>query len=131
MLLLESHRKKASFLKVVLSKLILPKVCVLQERWEELARSGHPSLKHPPKLATMRAIRLKPEHLLAASMILDQHGIFAWWAGPAADLKWHETYERAFEKAGMIFKGRYTYSLPSTSQPRYLFIWWKRSRKVT
>jgi len=125
MLLLESHRKKASFLKVLLAKLMLPKVWVLQERWEELTRSGHPFLRNPPKLATMRAVRLDPEHLSAASKIFGPDGVFAWWAGPGTDLKRDEDHDGRLEKAGMILEGRYSYSLPSTSQPRYVFIWRK------
>jgi 16S rRNA (guanine527-N7)-methyltransferase len=131
MLLLESHRKKASFLKVVLSRLMLPKVLVLHERWEDLARSGSPFLKNPPLLATMRAVRLNPEHLSAASKILGPDGVFAWWTGLGADFKRYEDHDGRLEKAGMILEGRHSYSLPSTSQPRYLFIWRKRNPKVT
>ena len=124
MLLLESHRKKVSFLKIVLSQLPLQNISALQARWEELAQRGHPLLKHPFKLAIMRAVRLKPEHLaIAASEILGQDGIFAWWAGPSADLKWHDQHGDQFKNVGITFEGRYSYALPSATQPRYLFVW--------
>ncbi len=127
MLLLESHRKKASFLRVVVSKLMLPKVWVLQERWEKLALSERQLLKSPLILATMRAVKMEPEHLLGASKILAPDGVFAWWAGPGADLGLDKNHSERLEMAGMIFEGRRDYSLPSTSQPRYLFIWRKIS----
>jgi 16S rRNA (guanine527-N7)-methyltransferase len=126
MVLLESHRKKVSFLKVVLSKLLLQNIRALQGRWEEFAQRDCTLSKNPFKLATMRAIRLEPEHVYAAGKILERDGMLAWWAGSGADLGWHDKHRGAFEKAGMIFEGRYTYSLPSATQPRYLLTWRKR-----
>ena len=58
MLLLESNRKKTSFLKVVLSRLSLLNVRVLESRWEELVHADHPLLETPLMLVTMRAVRL-------------------------------------------------------------------------
>jgi 16S rRNA (guanine527-N7)-methyltransferase len=126
MVLLESHRKKVSFLKVVLSQLPLQNLQALQGRWEDLLHTDHPLLKKPFTLATMRAIRLEPEHLyVAASKVLQPNGLFAWWAGPSADLGWQEKHRDDYEKAGIVFQRSYSYSLPSASQTRFLFIWKK------
>jgi 16S rRNA (guanine527-N7)-methyltransferase len=131
MLLLESQRKKVSFLKVVLSRLPLQNLWALQGRWEELLRIDHPLLKKPFKLATMRAVRPEPEHLyVAASKVLQPDGVFAWWAGPSTDLGWQDKHREQFEKAGIAFEGSYSYSLPSASQPRYLFVWRKKEESI-
>jgi 16S rRNA (guanine527-N7)-methyltransferase len=125
MLLIESHRKKASFLKVALSKLPLKNISALQARWETLTGSEHPFLSKPIKLATMRAVKLEPKHLaVAASKMLDRDGIFAWWAGPSAD-PGCDPHGGVFDSTGMTFQKRYSYTLPSGSQPRYLFVWQK------
>jgi 16S rRNA (guanine527-N7)-methyltransferase len=127
MLLLESHRKKVSFLKTVLSKLPLQGISTFHGRWEDLAKPGHPLLKNPFKLAIMRAVKLEPEHLaVAASEILDHDGMFAWWAGPSADLRCFDHRGGPLENAGISFERHYSYSLPSSSQPRYLFLWRKK-----
>jgi 16S rRNA (guanine527-N7)-methyltransferase len=127
MLLLESHRKKSSFLKIALSRLSLPGISVMQGRWEEFAQTDKPLLKRPFALAIMRAVKLEPQHLAAASsMVLGPDGVFAWWAGPSADPRWCDEHRGIFETTGMSFEGRRSYLLPTTSQPRYLFIWRKR-----
>jgi 16S rRNA (guanine527-N7)-methyltransferase len=129
MLLLESHRKKASFLKFALSKLQLQNISALQARWETLTGRDHPFLQNPLKLAIMRAVKLEPQHLAVAGRgILEQDGIFAWWAGPSADLRC-DPHGGLFEDSGMTFEGRYSYALPSASQPRYLFVWRKKGRR--
>ncbi|HQN19693.1 MAG TPA: 16S rRNA (guanine(527)-N(7))-methyltransferase RsmG [Syntrophobacteraceae bacterium] len=127
MLLLESHRKKVSFLKVVISKLPLQDLQALQGRWEDLADTRHPLLMQPLRLAMMRAVKPEPGHIHdAASRLLAPGGVFVWWAGPGADLNRLDRMCEGTEKGEMIFDGRTTYSLPSASQPRYLFIWRKR-----
>jgi 16S rRNA (guanine527-N7)-methyltransferase len=126
MLLLESHRKKASFLKIAISKLRLQNISALQARWETLTKRDPPFPREPFKLAIMRAVKLDPKHLaVAASDILDRDGLFAWWAGPSADLRCDRPGE-LFENTGMTFERRYSYALPSASQPRYLLVWRKR-----
>jgi 16S rRNA (guanine527-N7)-methyltransferase len=124
--LLESHRKKVSFLKVVLSQLPVRNVWALQGRWEEVL-SIEPLLpKRSFRLATMRAVKMQSEYLcVAASRFLEPKGIFAWWAGPNADLGWQEEHRDDYERAGIEFQGSYSYSLPLTSQPRFLFVWKK------
>lgn len=129
MLLLESNRKKASFLKVLLAQRSLPNVRVLESRWEGLVQTGHPLLKNPLELVTMRAVKLELEHLTGlASVLLRQDGVFAYWAGPGADLTWQKDHSETLAAAGMIFQGRHHYSLPSMPQPRYLFLWRKHHR---
>jgi 16S rRNA (guanine527-N7)-methyltransferase len=126
MLLLDSQRKKVSFLKIVLSKLPLQNISALQGRWEELAQGGHPLVKSPFKLAMMRAVRLEPEHIsVAAANLLGPDGLFAWWGGPSADLKWCDHHRERFENAGMTFAGRHSYALPSAVQLRHLYLWRK------
>lgn len=126
MLLLESNRKKVSFLKVLLSRLSLQHIQVIESRWEDLLRGDLPLLKSPLRLATMRAVKLEPVHLTQlASALLRPGGVFAWWGGPGADLRWQEPYGQTLEEAGMVFEGCRNYSLPSASQPRHLFLWKK------
>jgi 16S rRNA (guanine527-N7)-methyltransferase len=128
MLLLESHRKKASFLKVALARLPLHNISALHGRWEKLTKTDHPLLKNPFKLAIMRAVRLEPEHLaIAASEILGREGVFAWWAGPSSDLTRCDQHGGLLEDSEMTFDGRYSYALPSASRPRYLYIWRKKA----
>jgi 16S rRNA (guanine527-N7)-methyltransferase len=128
MILLESHRKKASFLKIALTKLSLPNISVFQGRWETLAQTDQPLLNRPFTLAIMRAVKLEPQHLaVASSKVLGRDGIFAWWAGPSADLRWCDQHGALFADAGLVFEGRCRYALPSASQPRYLFLWRKKT----
>jgi 16S rRNA (guanine527-N7)-methyltransferase len=128
MLLLDSNRKKVSFLKVLLSRLPLEKVRVLESRWEDLVRMDHPPVKEPLTLATMRAVKLEPTHLLRfAAKLLQPQGVFAWWAGPGADLERQKDERETLAAAGMSFEGHHSYSLPSISQPRHLFIWRKQA----
>jgi len=124
MLLLEAHRKKASFLKVLLAQQSLPNVRVLEGRWEDLVRTGHPRLKEPLALLTMRAVKLESAHLTGlASQLLRGDGAFAYWAGPGTDLAWQQDHHDKLAAAGMTFQGSHRYSLPSRPQPRYLFLW--------
>lgn len=128
MLLLESHRKKASFLKVLLAQRPLANLQVLEGRWQDLLRTGHPLLKEPLALVTVRAVKLEPEHLtVLASRLLREDGVFAYWAGPGADLTWQQDHREILAAAGMIFQGSHHYSLPSMPQPRYLFLWRKQT----
>jgi 16S rRNA (guanine527-N7)-methyltransferase len=126
MLLLESQRKKVSFLKVVLGKLGVQNLKALQGRWEEFVQRDRSLRKHSFVLATIRAVRLEPEHVLGAAKILEREGLLAWWAGPAAALKWENSQHELIAKAGMNFEEPHSYTLPSASQPRRLFIWRRR-----
>lgn len=126
MLLLESNRKKSSFLKVLLAQLALPKVRVVEGRWEELMRKDQPLAKNHFELVTMRAVKLEPAHLRhLASGLLRPGGVFAYWAGPGTDLTWQKDLSERLTAAGVSFEGRHGYSLPSIPQPRYLFLWRK------
>lgn len=129
MVLLESHRKKASFLKVLLAQWPAPNVRVLEGRWQDLLRTGHPPLKEPLELVTVRAVKLEPEHLtVLASRLLRENGVFAYWAGPEADLTWQQDHRERLAGAGMIFQDTHRYSLPSMAQSRHLFLWRKHLR---
>lgn len=125
--LLESHRRKVSFLKVVLARLALPNLKVVEGRWEDLVRSSRLFLQKPLRLVTMRAVKLEPAHLTRfAPELLQEDGVFAYWAGPGTDLPGQEDLNEKLAATGMVFDGRHSYSLPSIPQPRHLFRWRKR-----
>lgn len=123
MVLLETHRKKVSFLKVVLSRLRLRGICVLQGRWELFDRIDHPIVREPYDLVVMRALELEREHLtLFASRILRPGGIFAWWAGPQVDRAGEVPFLHE-EKAGIAFHRDLGYELPRDAGSRRLLLW--------
>ena len=127
MVLLETARKKVSFLKVLLSSLPCDNIWAVQGRWEEFRLIAHPLAKRRYRLITMRAVRLQPEHLeVLAAEVLEPGGVFAWWAGPGAVVK-QEALTPRLRNTGLVFEGEHAYSLPSTSLDRRLFIW----KKVT
>jgi 16S rRNA (guanine527-N7)-methyltransferase len=127
MVLLETARKKVSFLKVLLSSLPCDNMWAVQGRWEEFRFIAHPLAKRRYRLITMRAVRLQREHLEAlAAEILEPGGVFAWWAGPCAIVK-QEALNPSLRDIGLVFEGEHSYSLPSISQHRRLLIW----KKVT
>lgn len=122
MVLLEAHRKKASFLRVLLSRLSLDSLRVLQERWENLQGMAHEPAK-TYSLITMRAVRLEPAHLSAlAENMLGKGGVFAFWAGPDSTPEWQRLLD-SFHSERLIFEGAFPYSLPSISSPRHLLLW--------
>ena len=125
--LLESQRRKVSFLKVVLARLALPNLKVVEGRWEDLVRSSRLFLPKPLRLVTMRAVKLEPAHLTRfAPELLQEDGVFAYWAGPGTDLNGQEEFNKMVATPGMVCDGRHGYSLPSIPQPRHLLRWRKR-----
>ena len=123
MVLLETHRKKVSFLKVVLSRLRLENTWALQGRWEAFRQMDHPLAKERYDLIVMRALELEPEHLTSlASGILRPGGIFAWWAGPHVDR--HNISSLLFEEnARIVFHRTLSYELPLRAGSRQLLLW--------
>jgi 16S rRNA G527 N7-methylase RsmG len=78
-------------------------------------------------LVTMRAVRLESKQLAYfGAKILNEGGIFAWWAGPGAETERQQLTE-GMEDSQLTFEGEHTYSLPSIRMPRCLLVWKKRS----
>lgn len=116
--LLDSSRKKVSFLSVVIGRLGLKGLHAVHGRWEDFALVGESKNKFD--LITMRAVRLGPQHLSSlASEALCNNGLFAWWAGPESEALSVET------AGGVIAQASYSYSLPGISRPRSVLIWKK------
>lgn len=126
LVLLESNRKKISFLRVLLSRLPLKNASVLQARLEELDRIDHPLAMKSYDILVMRAVHLDENYLrILSGRILRPGGILAWWAGPCTS---SEQPHRLSEKEGrIILQEEFSYSLPSTSNPRRLILWRKES----
>ncbi len=124
MTLIESNRKKASFLTVLKTQLRLSNLSVFHGAWEDWLRTttgqGHP----PVDCMTMRAVRLEREHLsdLAANG-LRPGGIFAYWAGPAereADGRIQEAWS---ESRVVQMLEPIPYTLPHGKGEHRLFRW--------
>jgi 16S rRNA (guanine527-N7)-methyltransferase len=127
MVLLEANRKKVSFLKFLLTRLGLKDLQALQARWEDLGKADGPIAQASCRLVTMRAVRLEPGHLsLLAAEILEPGGIFAWWAGPEADVE-SAAEGIALGSGGMHFLARHAYRLPGADAPRQLLVWRKEA----
>lgn len=124
MWLLESNRKKISFLKAALASIPLGGVCTLHGRWEEALGVSAFLPEGGVDLVTMRAVRLESVHLeKLAPAVLRPGGLFAWWAGPGAG------YCRGLAPPGaeMVFDRTFTYRLPGVAGARHLFVWRKRA----
>src|SRR5208337_3025694 len=123
MVLLDSSRKKVSFLATVAAALGLKKIRALHGRWQDFSRVGEHLDKF--QLITMRALKLEPEHITSlASLVLAPGGFLAWWGstgegcgegggGKLAD----KTY------SDMVFQGGFNYLLPGIQQKRSVCIW--------
>jgi 16S rRNA (guanine527-N7)-methyltransferase len=93
MVLLDSSRKKVSFLSVVAAALGLKGIQAVHGRWQDLTKAQEQVNKFD--LITMRALRLEPAHITGlASLALAPGGVLAWWG--AADKErpiQHRDYE--------------------------------------
>lgn len=124
MILLETQRKKISFLKVVVSELGLIHTWPIKGRWEDLEELQGILPAQPFDLITMRAIRLEREHLMRLSKALGMGGFFACWAGPRARIEMEKGLSLGtMEEEGMTFHADYAYSLPGISDKRRILIW--------
>jgi 16S rRNA (guanine527-N7)-methyltransferase len=85
--LLESARKKCSFLKVIAAELAMDGIRIVNEKWERFAvRTYSWEPVEGYDAIVMRAVRLEPDHLLLlARGKLAQGGLFAWWTTAHAD----------------------------------------------
>jgi len=123
MWLLESNRKKISFLKAAVARIPLSGVHTLHGRWEQALDTANFFPEDGVDLVTMRAVRLEAVQLeKLAPATLRPGGVFAWWAGPCAETG------RGLPPGGaeMEFERTFTYNLPGAGQPRRLYIWRRR-----
>jgi len=122
MYLLDSNRKKVSFLTMLSAKLSLKGIRAIHGRWEEFA--GSALQDNAFQLITMRAVRLETGHLLKlAPQALRPGGIFAWWGGP-------ESEDTARTFSGNKFPGleameSFPYTLPGMTRQRLIWMWKK------
>jgi len=116
--LLDSSRKKVTYLSVVAAELGLQRIHPVHGRWEDFAQA--PGNRTKFDLITMRAVKLEPRHLsVLANRILRKDGMFAWWAGPESGMPAVEP------SAGLTPLEPYSYTLPGISRSRSVFIWKK------
>jgi len=130
MVLLDSSRKKVSFLTAVAATLGLKGIRVLHGRWQDFSKvEGHANTF---ELITMRALKLEPELITClASKVLVAGGVLAWWgvgdaerlAGGWAGCGGSETGERIYRD--MEFQDDLKYLLPGIKQRRAVWLWRK------
>ncbi len=130
MVLLDSSRKKISFLAAMTAALGLKGIRVLHGRWQDFAKVKEHANKF--ELITMRALRLEPEHITClASTVLVPGGVLAWWgvgdaeriAGGWAGCGGSETGMR--NHWYMEFQDNLKYLLPGIKQQRAVWLWRK------
>ncbi len=125
MVLLDSSRKKASFLSTVAAALGLQGIGALHGRWQDFSRVEEHTGKF--QLITMRALRLEPEHIASlASLVLAQGGVLAWWGSTGASEGLAGSGKPAAGSHGdMEFQGGFSYLLPGIKQQRAVWAWRK------
>ena len=126
MVLLDSSRKKVSFLAAVAATLGLKGIRVLHGRWQDFSKVEEHA--NAFELITMRALKLEPEHITClASTVLVAGGVLAWWGvGDAERLAGHggsQTCKRNYRD--MEFQDGLKYSLPGIKQLRAVWLWRK------
>ena len=120
MWLVESNRKKISFLKAAVASIPLTGVRTLHGRWEEICAAGDLSRGGGADLVTMRAVRLEAMHLeRLAPAVLRPGGTFAWWGGPGAE----SAENMPLEGTGMKFDRAIGYGLPGVLRTRHVYTW--------
>ena len=118
--LLDSSRKKVSFLAAVTAALGLKDIRALHGRWQDLLKVE--DLVNKYDLITMRAVKLEPEHITAlAPTLLAPNGVFAWWGAGEETT----TGRKELEAPDMEFQGDFEYQLPGMNQRRAVWIWKK------
>lgn len=130
--LVESDRKKASFLKVAVADLGLKNVTVLHGRFEEapwIPRSGH-ALGAPQgawtapgfHVITLRAVKMDAGMLHRLGVLLAPGGVIAYWAGPTSQA----LVPGSVVLGGGVFLERLedaAYELPGMQGRRRLLCW--------
>jgi 16S rRNA (guanine527-N7)-methyltransferase len=129
MVLLESHGKKVSFLKLLLAELRLEDLEVLQRRWEEMIGGTDRLAPGSVSLITVRALKLpgKPFAEFAVRG-LEPGGTLAYWGvsegctDSASALP--PVYDLSEFSAGKLqCAGSHEYRLPRNYGTRRLFLW--------
>jgi 16S rRNA (guanine527-N7)-methyltransferase len=134
MLLLESHGKKVSFLKVLLAELKLEHLEVLQARWEDL--TGTSGLLAPGSVSLITVRALKPARKRFAefaAQLLHPGGILAYWAGPDDRLDPSRSSPAASDLPALTdgeleTAGCHEYRLHRDYGTRRLLLWQRRGR---
>jgi len=130
MVLLDSSRKKVSFLTAVAATLGLKGIRVLHGRWQDFSKVEEHANRF--ELITMRALKLEPEHISSlASMVLADGGVLACWgvgdaghlAGGGLGCGGPETGKRIY--GDMEFQDDLKYLLPGIKQRRAIWLWRK------
>jgi 16S rRNA (guanine527-N7)-methyltransferase len=118
--LVESSRKKSSFLSHVVRTLCLDGVQVIRERVEEMTAGENP----PGRFDTLvsRAAFKLPDLIRAASFFLKPGGQLIAMKGPDPQEEMEET-ERLSEAAGMVFTACRAVRLPGADSLRKLIIY--------
>ncbi|MCE5334620.1 MAG: 16S rRNA (guanine(527)-N(7))-methyltransferase RsmG [Desulfobacteraceae bacterium] len=125
MTLLDSSRKKISFLAFVAGTLGLRGLRAVHGRWEDIALRAECFERF--RLITMRAVRLEEVHLSElAAKTLAPGGAFAWWAGP--DPGKEEEALAAASLPGLRFNEPIAYTLPGMDRQRSVWVWTKPAR---
>jgi 16S rRNA (guanine527-N7)-methyltransferase len=121
--LVESHRKKISFLKVLRARLGVRGLEVLPSRWEDVVPDPSRGLMPRWSVITMRAVRLEGRHLKhLAGRLLGPGGIFAFWAGAQGASVVGELAGEA-ESAGLAPGECLPYHVPGLDRARCLLLW--------
>lgn len=125
LVLLESNGKKASFLKVLISKLKLEKVTVMQARLEEIGKIELSPSGRLFDAAVMRAVHLERGYLeILDRFVLKPGAVFGWWAGPLIGSE----KEHPVDEGSIRFEKEFSYALPLASKARRLLLWRKKDR---
>ncbi len=132
MVLLDSSRKKVSFLTTAAAALGLKGVRALQGRWQEFSKDEAQFNRF--ELITMRALKLEPQHITRlASLVLAPGGVLACWRGGGAD-SLEESVDFGADKANyssMEFQRDIDYLLPGIKQPRAISLWKKGTKQAS
>ncbi|SPF51371.1 Ribosomal RNA small subunit methyltransferase G 1 [Syntrophobacter sp. SbD1] len=118
--LLDSSRKKVSFLAAMTAALGLKGIRPLHGRWQDFSKAEDQANKFD--LITMRAVKLEAEHITGlAPALLAPAGVLAWWGAGEERTAGHAE----FEGPNMEFQGDFEYLLPGMKQRRAVWIWKK------
>jgi len=125
--LLDSNRKKVSFLTAVAAALGLKGLWALHGRWQDLSKDAANARQF--QLVTMRALRLEPEHITSlGSRVLAPGGVLACWRS-AAPSAIEESGDCAIDKShygDVELQGDFDYLLPGIKHRRAIRLWKKR-----
>lgn len=125
MLLLESTRKKVTFLNAAAASLQLPGLTALHESWQDFRKRKENVGAF--QLIVMRAIKPEAEHISRlASTLLAPGGFFARWESLDTQAP-KKTLHKAKKNhpLDVEFYGEFAYSLPGLDRPRVVRLWRK------